>query len=452
MSLLTCNEDCSLAEFAQKRQVQLHSLWLPISAAVPSHTGSNATVAVDSHTPMVLLETGTDTLVLDRREICVRLQVANASSSEDTTVLVDPGVMPRDCEVFVRWSRPDGIQLKANMRVLHYNMEEVPSLSSRHSAHSLKRSRVVDEANSVDAFALKRAIRGNQNRLTLAQRSREDLHRRLTAAISTRGCQLHPRSTEILQSTLASICHRLAHPPLHFVLPSDAMALEAGGVTWARSNGRIFSRVFRSTTSEERSEAAKYSDGSRQLRFYFIEDVLLRRPQEWTATAAARYRDDGSGTGGCDRASHEVEVLLKEEVLADMNNFADRGFRIVFIEHYPALHHGSRYMVERTLTPVVRLCLQRCPHLTVTVVISAMSCVTAARKQGMMMSLVLPHTGLLSFFISELNTSLTPDPKTAAVVGSSDRGSLFLKTLHADFARNASLTYVDVRELRHHRE
>ncbi|TPP53317.1 hypothetical protein CGC20_39665 [Leishmania donovani] len=420
MSLLVCSEECSLAEFSQKHQLSPHTLWLPLRAALPSRAGVKSTVAVDPRTPIALLETATDTILLDKRAICVKLQVANAVRCEETTVVVDPAAVPAGCEVFVRWSRPGGKKLRANTLVLHYDVQNATDTLARSSVSRLKRSRVDDNDSSVGASSLAGSLQGKQSRLSLVQQSTEDLQRRLSAAVGALGGQLSPRSTQILQSTLASMRHRQTQPPLHFVMPSDATVLEAAGVTWARSNRRILSRVFRSATSEERSEASKYSDGSRQLRFYFIED-------------------------------EEEELLLKDEVLADMNTFAERGFRIVFLEHYPVLHHGSRYTVEQTLAPVVRLCRKGCPNLTVTVVLSAMSCVTAAQKQGLELSLVLPQAGLLTFFISELNTSFLPDPKTAAVVGSSDRGSEFLNKLHVEFARNASLTYVDEKELRRQR-
>ncbi|AYU77936.1 hypothetical protein LdCL_180005900 [Leishmania donovani] len=454
MSLLVCSEECSLAEFSQKHQLSPHTLWLPLRAALPSRAGVKSTVAVDPRTPIALLETATDTILLDKRAICVKLQVANAVRCEETTVVVDPAAVPAGCEVFVRWSRPGGKKLRANTLVLHYDVQNATDTLARSSVSRLKRSRVDDNDSSVGASSLAGSLQGKQSRLSLVQQSTEDLQRRLSAAVGALGGQLSPRSTQILQSTLASMRHRQTQPPLHFVMPSDATVLEAAGVTWARSNRRILSRVFRSATSEERSEASKYSDGSRQLRFYFIEDVLLRRTREWTAAAAAaarRHIDEDGTTGRGTPPEEEEELLLKDEVLADMNTFAERGFRIVFLEHYPVLHHGSRYTVEQTLAPVVRLCRKGCPNLTVTVVLSAMSCVTAAQKQGLELSLVLPQAGLLTFFISELNTSFLPDPKTAAVVGSSDRGSEFLNKLHVEFARNASLTYVDEKELRRQR-
>lgn len=445
-----CSEDCSLAEFSQKHQLNPHTLWLPLRAALPSRAGAKSHVAVDPRTPIALLETATDTLLLDKRAICVKLHVANAVRCEETTVVVDPAAVPPGCEVFVRWSRPGGKKLRANTLVLHYDVENATNASARSAVSGLKRSRVDDNDSSVGASSLAGSLQGKQSRLSLVQQSTEDLQRRFSAAVGALGGQLSPRSTQILQSTLASMRYRQSQPPLHFVLPSDATVLEAAGVRWARSNRRILSRVFRSITSGERSEASKYSDGSRQLRFYFIEDVLLRRTREWRAAAARRHVDEDGKTGK-GTPPEEVELLLKDEVLADMNTFAERGGRIVFFEHYPVLHHGSRYTVEQTLAPVVRLCRTGCPHLTVTVVLSAMSCVTAAQKGGLELSLVLPQTGLLTFFISELNTSLLPDPKTAAVVGASDRGSEFLNKLHAEFACNASLTYVDEKELRRQR-
>ncbi|KAI5690925.1 hypothetical protein MNV84_02480 [Leishmania braziliensis] len=451
MSLLMCSEDCSLAKFAKKHQLSPHDLWLPLVVALPSRAGATAAVAVDPRTPIAMLETATDTLLLDKRAICVKLQAANALRYDEMTFVVDPAAIPKGFEVFVRWSRASGKKLRANTQVLHYNVEDAPSASSCSSVAGLKRGRVNDSDSSVGASSLAGSLQGRQSRISLLQQSMEDLKRRLAAAVGAHGGQLSPRCTQILQSTLASMCQRLTQPPLHFVLPPEATVLDAAGVTWVRSNRRIFSRVFRSTASEERSEVSKYSDGSRQLRFYFIEDVLLRRTRQWTA-AEARCQGDRDSKTERGTPSQGVEILLKDEILADMDNFAERGFRIVFIEHYPVLHHGSRYTVEQTLAPVVCLCRQMCPHLTVTVLISAMSCVTAARKHGMELSLVLPQAGLLAFFVSELNASLSPDPRTAAVVGSSDRGSKFLNKLHAEFARNASLAYVDEKKLRCRRQ
>ncbi|KAG5507972.1 hypothetical protein GH5_07024 [Leishmania sp. Ghana 2012 LV757] len=449
MSLLVCSEACSLAEFAQKHQLNPDSLWLPLRTALPSRAKANATVTIDPRTPIALLETDTDTLLLDRRAICVKLEAANALRSEETTVVIDPAAIPSGCEVFLRWSRSGSKKLSASTQVLHHDLETEPSASSSSPVTGLKRGRLDDDSIAV-ASSLAASLRGKQRRLSLLQRSTEDLQRRLVAAIGARGGQCSRCATHILQSTLASMCQRLTQPPLHFVLPSDATVLEAAGVTWVRSNRRVLSHVFRSTTSRERSGSCRYSDGSRQLRFYFIEDVLLRRTHR-AAEGAARSHNDETGTMGGSAPLEEVEVMLKDEILADMSTFAEHGFRIIFIEHYPVLHHGSRYAVEQTLVPLVGLCRSTCPHLTVTVLLSAMSCVTAARTQGMELSIVPPHTGLLHHFVSELNASLSPDPGTSAVVGSSDRGSKLFSNVHSEFARNASLSYVDVKELRRQR-
>ncbi|KAK7196129.1 hypothetical protein NESM_000547800 [Novymonas esmeraldas] len=443
MSLLVCAEDCSLADFARQHQLQPRALWLPLQAALPRRASASATVEVDRHTPMALLETATNTLLLDKRVICVRLQVANALTCEEATVTVDPRAVPPGCEVYLRWGRPGAKKLQANTRVLYLEAPAALSTSSRGSIAGVKRGAADDDdgddeggSAAAASSSLAQSLRGRQGRRTLAQQSAEDLQRRLAAAVAARGAPPHRHSAHILESTLASMCHRLAQPPLHFVLPHGATSLDAAGVSWARTSRRVLSRVFRAATSEERSEASKYSDGTQQVRFYFVEDVLLRRRREWVVAEQS------------DSAPPEVELLLGGGLLADMNAFAERGYRIVFLEHYPALHHGSRHAVEHILGPLVRLCRERCPHLTVTVLLSAMSCVTAARRQGMELSLVLPQLGLLSVFISDLNAALSPDPRTSAVVGSTDRGSPFLSGLHAAFARNASLTFVDVKELR----
>ncbi|KPA78439.1 hypothetical protein ABB37_06066 [Leptomonas pyrrhocoris] len=130
-----------------------------------------------------------------------------------------------------------------------------------------------------------------------------------------------------------------------------------------------------------------------------------------------------------------------------MNSYADRGYRIVWLEHYPVLHHASLFTVEKTLAPVVRLWRECGSHLTVTVVLSAMSCVTATRRQGMELSFVVPQAGLLQFFVGEMNVSLQPDAKAASIVGCGARGSAFLHTMHRDFAGNAGLPYVDIADL-----
>lgn len=448
MSLLQCTEDCLLSEFASRQGVDVHALWLPLRAALPKRSSSTAVLAVDAKTQVAMLESATGTLLVDKYAICAKLHVANALQCATATVFIDPTAVPAGCEVFMRWARPGAKRLRGNTAVLHYALpddtREAPSTVSAGAVAGAKRSRP-DDASSTAASSLMGSLQGKQKRLSLAQRSAEDLQRRLSAVVAARGVPPHPRAARILQSTLASISRRLGQPPLHFVLPHHAEALEAGGVTWARSNGRLLSRVFRSAASEERSEGAKYGDGSRQVRFYFIEDVLLRRPRQWRA-AAPQQPQEHAATGAA--VDGDAEVLLQQNgVLDDMHRHAERGFRIVLLEHYPVLHHGSRYGVEQTLAPVVRLCREVCAQLTVTVLLSAMSCVTAMRKQGMALSCVLPHAGLLPFFVAELNTSLAPDQKMSAVVGSGDRGSPFLNPLHRDFARHASLPYVDVNEL-----
>jgi hypothetical protein len=471
MSLLLCEKDCTLVEFARQHHVHHRDLWLPLDAALPSGATKQTPVIIDANTPIALLEDATNTISFDKRSICVRLQVANALSCDCAVVQVDPSATPAGCTVFVRWDRRGTKRLRAPTQVLHYETEskKPTATSSRSStATGVKRSRTDDEGSqSVDASTLADTLHGKQNRLSLLQRSAEDLQRRLSAVVQSQGHPLNPRSLHILSSTLANIRHRSSQPPLHFVLPADAELLEAAGVRWTRSNRRILSRVFRGSTSEERSEASKYSDGSRQLRFYFIEDVLLRRRHRWAVASVERESEGCNGASSLPREDkvetqavtlskastnesnlEEVHFLLKDGVLADMKRHADRGFRIVFLEHYPVLHHASRFTVERTLSPVVALCRDCCPDLTVTVVLSAMSYVTASQRQGMELSLVIPQAGLLQFFVAELNTSLHPDAKTAAVVGSSRRGGIdFLNSLHSQFARNAALAYVDVAEL-----
>lgn len=458
MSLLTCEEKCTLVQFARAHQVHQRDLWLPLDALLPPHSRSGACVTVEPRTPIALLESATDSLSLDKRSICVRMQVANAMECESRAVDIDPSLQPSGFAVFVRWDRKGTKHLHVGMQLLHYGAAGPDSSSSPTSLCSSvagqKHGRGEGAAdviagtttNSNGASTLADSLRGTQKRLSLLQRSTEDLQQRLSAAVQATSHPPHPHSLQILTSTLASIRHRSAQPPLHFVVPAAAEAVEAGGVVWARSNRRILSRVFRAAASEERSTASRYSDGSRRLRFYFVDDVLLRRPKRWASVArSAAERGEGALAGEDSGGSeNDVELLLKEKVLEDMNEHFERGYRIVFLDHYPVLHHGSRHALESTLAPIVRLCKECCPHVTVTVVVSAMSYVTAVGRQGMDLSFVLPQSGLLRFFVAEMNTSLQPDPQASAVVGSDARGSPFLSSLHREFARNASLTYVDV--------
>ncbi|KPI85946.1 hypothetical protein ABL78_4989 [Leptomonas seymouri] len=454
MSLLNCDSDCTLVEFARRHNVHQRHLWLPLDAALPSRASKHTTVTVDADTPIALLDSSTNSISFDKHSICVKLQVADALSCDRTSVKIDPSSTPSGCTVFVRWDRRGTKRLRAPTQVLHFEREkEKPSSSSRSSVTGAKRSRADDVESSVDASTLADTLRGKQHRISLLQRSTEDLQRRLSAAIQSRGRPLNPRSLHILSSTLSNIRHRSAQPPLHFVLPADGESLEAGGVRWARSNRRILSRVFRGSSSTERSEACKYSDGSRQVRFYFIEDVLLRRPSRWVTPSQEEVARESAAEGLEDAASpspiasDDVVFLLKDKVLEDMSNYAERGYRIVFLEHYPVLHHASRFSVEKTLAPVVRLCRECCPHLTVTVVLSAMSYVTATQRQGMELSFVVPQAGLLRFFVTAMNTSLQPDAKTSSIVGCSAKGSDLLNALHRDAARNVCLRYVDVSTL-----
>lgn len=469
MSLFTCEETCTLVNFARSHSVHHRDLWLPLAAALPLRASSHTLVSVDAATPIALLDNVTNTISFDKRSICVQLQVADALSCEQRTVHIDPAFTPPGHTVFVRWDRKGTKLLRPSTQVLHYVAGGAPASASSTSSSvtGVKRSRTGDgdASVSVDASTLADTLRGKEHRISLQQRSAEDLQRRLSAAIQLQGHSLNPRSLHILASTLSNIRHRSAQPPLHFVLPAEAESLEAGGVRWTRANRRLLSRVFRGSASAERSEVSRYGDGSRQVRFYFIEDVLLRRscccPAAANSAAAvaderAREEEDGpNATETPDSAaspfsahSKKVQFLLHGKLLEDMSSHAERGYRIVFLEHYPVLHHASRFTVEQVLAPVVQLCRECCPHLTITVVLSAMSYVTATRRQGMELSFVVPQAGLLYFFVSELNTSLRPDAKTSALVGSSARGNDYLAQLHRDFARNASLTYVDVAELR----
>lgn len=489
MSLISCEEDCALIELARRHHVQHQHFWLPLAAALPTRAGKGTRVTVGAATPLAIVDNTTQAVSFDKCSICTRLLVAQAHLCEETTVEIDPAATPPGCTVFVRWDHRGTKRVRAGAQVLYY--EAVAAEKQPSSSHSsvtagatggtagLKRSRNDGDSSSITAASLADTLRGQHQRVSLQQRSTEDLQRRLSAVLQAQGCVLNARSLHILTSTAANIRQRSSQPPLHFVLSANEESVEAGGVRWARSNRRLLSRVFRGSSSEERSEASKYSDGSRQVRFYFIEDVLLHRPRLWKAAApavaaqetsvgdspeATQHRqqgaraDDGvaeardaaagSAATSSSAAAGDVDLALRGSLLADMNSYAERGFRIVFVEHYPALHHASRFTLEKTLEPVVRLCRTCCPHLTVTVVLSAMSYVTATRRQGMELSLVLPQTGLLQFFVAEMNTSLQPDAKASCVVGSGARGSDFLSALHRDFARNASLTYVDVAELR----
>lgn len=458
--LLNCNVDSTLVEIARRHHVHHRDLWIPLSAAASLRAKSSKPVAISPTTQVALLNRSDGSILFQKLEICLKLHVAKALLCNEEDVMIAPADVPETFELFIRWDRPGTKHIEAKKQLLHCALHNDSHRggSGASLCAILKRSRVDGAGDDGTSILQSTAVERHTQSL-FHSRSAEDLERRLSAVLLAQGRPSHPTALHIQQTTLSNIQRREGDAPLHFVVSRNEPSVVVGGVRWTRPDPRVLYRVFRSERSNDRAEVSKYSDGSRYIRFYFIEDVLLCRtlnsivslPVESQSVDPLPFLQGSSSTTTQTTTSITAEEhakrLLNDTLLADMKSHAERGYRIVFLDHYPTLHHGSSFTLETVLQPIADFCTLHCRDFTVTVVLAVTSYVNATQRHRRDFSFVLPQVGLLKLFTAQLNASLEPDPETTAVIGTNQRPSPFLRGTHSTFARNASLTYTDMEEL-----
>lgn len=480
--VVTSPKDCSVAELARQLGVSDRDIWLPFHAYVAARDKETALVEIPDATPVLLRDQASGELWLDRRDILVKLCLLDQRSA--IGLRLAPSEVPRLQTLYLRWDRATGVKrVVAGTEVLHWALSDAQAYAWGCTAAlpptstQRKRRRTGDDSgsrrqpDSVDGSTLVDAVRGARDAETFLSEAAADLERRLEAVYAkmqhaAEGPSMHGSPTDaavaaahqaaaVRQYAMGKILQCREMPPMH-LLPRTICRTETlelpEGTVWARPDSRILCRVFRAKTSIERSTSSKYTDASRQVAFFFAEDVLLLADDDvkGVGTSAAVAGDPSAHSTEVAAADSERSArrVRQQKALAAMGHYAARGCRVVVLDHFPDLHHGGLPSATAKLLPLVRCIEEDCSAIaSVTVVISVMSCITAGQKRGISASFLLPNVGLLQFFVSDLNSSMQVYARNSVVVGTRHRGNAFLDGIHSTFASNAGLPFVEVDDL-----
>ncbi|CCW61282.1 unnamed protein product [Phytomonas sp. EM1] len=486
MSFHVVPRDCRLPELASSIGAKPRDLWLPLRAFASSRSRITTPIRISDSTPIVLHHKESGNLTCNRREILFHLNFFNINNVGGLSLA--PSDIPERYELFVRWDKPAGNKLiSSNTTVLHRAIPESMTIAEG-SAISSGSARVASSKRTrssthetIDQSSLTQILDGGSERSSLRVRAADDLDRRLQKVLQERGHD-GGQSHAIMRYVRDKITQQHAHsPPLHLLLAAANSSGDskgalsrardhasrsiqtADGLVWWRPDPRILYRVFRSHASTERAETSQHGDASRQLAIFFIDDVVLparlRARKVLEPTIRQRAREDADAAPTTEDSSSPQEDLRVEAHLSavaqKIKAYADRGYRVLLLDHYPYLHHGNATHLELTLRPISDFWSKYLSvrdgaegGCTITVILSVMSYITAHQGSShTAASFVIPNTGIMSYFVANLNTSLQPDTTTSLVVGCSNRSSPLLNGFHKEFADALSLNYVDVASL-----
>lgn len=478
-----CPEDCSLSQLAARFAVRSYDVWLPLGAYAAARRKRTAAVDISDTTPIVLRDQSSGELFPRRDDVLMKLCMLDEHGTKGLRIA--PSSVPPLYELFVRWDKASGAKrVAAGTVVMHWAITDAQALANgsivelseaaigprgtpaeevrqrrQDGTADRRRHRHQHHQRSVDGSTLAESVREAQQAVDYYSRAADELEERLVDVVAKRrrcegGAAAAPESgggdggpsasVDIQQASavrhyaLSRILQCKDLPPLHLLahhLRGPSSLELPSGVLWERPDPRVLCRVFRSKASAEKSASSKYTDASRQVAFFLAQDVLL-------------CNDRLDSAEGPQQEAAAVVEQRRRKALAAMARYAARAYRIVVLDHFPDLHHGSAFSAEERLTPLVRLLQTECTAaFTVTVVLSVVSYITVGQRRGISASFVLPNTGLLQFFSSELNASLQLDGSTSLLVGTRHRGNPFLDGMHATFAANASLAFVEVDDL-----
>nr|CCC94598.1 unnamed protein product [Trypanosoma congolense IL3000] len=436
--LLPCEQDDTLGRSCAANKVAITDVWIPVQLLRPPRKKDDSPIAIPPGTAVVLLNHTTGCLVTRRSDILSLVPVLFAS---EQNFCIPPSTIPRDCTLFARAAKGmSNKRVPAGISIMHRSITAEQALaegsciaeSDSQSTASKKKVKLERDVATGSVVTVATTTDTAVERANKRRRSDALFEESLHSVLATmRGGGGTHRDDIIIKETLENLHRVRSAPPLHFVTHNKRVtSLNVMGLVWHIPDERVIYRIFRQYDKGENCSAFAYTDSSRTVAAFMIDDVLLRRECL------------GAGAGGESTKWSVTDARLP----ATAGVLAERGYRIVLVDHYPSLHHGNLYALESRLQPIVELCKQ---HFTwdVTVVLSVVSHISAASRRDMA-PFVLPNSGLWDFFTTQLNGGLRPDGRSILVGPRASAGEEVRKfscqgVMEAEFAKNCGLRYCD---------
>ncbi|EAN98764.1 hypothetical protein C3747_2g143 [Trypanosoma cruzi] len=426
----------TLAGLCSDQKVDLNDVWIPLQSFCSARGRMDTPVIISPATAIVLLDHPSGKLVTRRGDILARIPLLFL---DERNLAIPPSAIPDGCTLFVRAAKSiSKKRMVKGLSILHRPI-------TREQAFAEGSSLALEEETKVVQKQPRKSTGSGADAVTVAGGMEAALERRKkTAKIDGLFEEYLQKALEgfrdgrlanggvIMKETMANLLRVRDAAPLHFVMHGKSKKyIHVNGIPWFIPDWRVIYRVFRRGETVEETAKTTYTDAARLVAVFMIDNVLIRREP----------------IHACLQEGHPMWSLIDPNLPSAAHKLAEKGYRIVLLDHYPSLHHGNEIALEAKLNPIAELC-QKYFTCDVTVVLSTMSYISAAyRSDGK--PFLLPYSGLWQFFITQLNGGLRADADSL-LVGESVEGVdhrredvLSQGRRDAKFAMNCSLRYVD---------
>ncbi|RNF26455.1 uncharacterized protein Tco025E_01177 [Trypanosoma conorhini] len=434
--LLQSGGSDTLARFCSDNKVKVEDVWVPLQLLCPRRAKNDTPVPVSPATAILLLEHTSGRLVTRRGDILAHIPLL---FTDEHNLSLPPSAVPEDCTVFVRASKSmTKKRMIKGMHILHRPITSEQAVAegsalvvAEETQPAQKRTRTSTRSGTQTETIVgdtEAAARRRKAKAEMGARFEEYLQKALEESRGGRGAH----GGVIMKETMANLLRVRDAAPLHFVMRGKPQtSIHVKDLAWNIPDWRVLYRVFRRGGAADGASKTTYNDAARLIAVFMIDNVLIRREP----------------MRACLQPAGRVWSVVDSDLLSAVPRLAEKGYRIVLLDHYPSLHHGNETALETKLHPIAELCRQYF-SCDVTVVISTMSCISAAhRREGM--PFILPYSGLWQFFVVQLNGGLRPDAESLLVgeslggVECSRADALSQGRRDAEFARNCGLRYMD---------
>ncbi|KAG8342879.1 putative Polynucleotide kinase 3 phosphatase [Trypanosoma vivax] len=439
-SLLPSGCADTLRHFCAEHKLRIEDVWLPIKLFGAARRKEGVPICIPPDTPVCMLNHQTGQLIVHRGAILAHIPVLFA---DEVKFAIPPEAVPSHCTLFARAAKNmSSKRLQAGLSLMHRPITREQAITEG-SVVPPKTELVPQMEHSAGDDTVSSALTGDKSvpvhdidtvSRKVKKRSRIDtiFEDYLKKALVSLKKEKHVTGTDtVMTETFANLAGLRNALPLHFVTNGKMVSsLTVQGLSWNIIEGRVMYRVFRQGGATEGS-ATTHMDCSHSVAAFMIENVFVKREpmSAWVKNKRLSWS------------------LSDTELPAVLRTLADKGYRIVLLDHYPSLHHGSSHAVEAKLSPIVELCQQHLP-VSVTVLISLVSYISAAHCR-IGAPFVHPNSGMWQLFIRQVNGGLRPDSGSFLVgaTRADERSSQAYWSQgqrDAQFATNCGIRYFDV--------
>ncbi|CAD2222221.1 hypothetical protein ADEAN_000976100 [Angomonas deanei] len=412
MSFVTLRKSTRVPDIAKELNLKSQDIWLPLDVCQAKR--ATKPFVIKDNCALVLVNRETKECCFNRREI---LETIGKAGESPRSLSLTPGDIPEQYALFVQWRYAGGRNVDEGVTIFHKVMN---------AAEAFQKGSAFPFADTSSEDPQSWANQGKQIQSDLAKE--REKRRRCEEDFQERASQYPSLQTDsflhtMLGQTKEHITQRRRCPPLVYLSTKGASSVEVvgGGVRWGRPNPSLIYRVFRAEESHNKAYTTDFKDASQQVVFLFVNSICDFR-----------------------RTDAPLDEMVCETLSNKVLDYTKRGFRVVLLDHLPTLHYSSPDGIHQTLSPIVEFCREYCSKkgFPITVLLSVVSNTIALQSRSAS-SLALPQSGILNYFISQLNASLAPDPALSfAVVNEEGNQSPFTVELYNSFLRRCSIRKV----------